>query len=47
MKISRYDTLIYFIRMDMLLDVYAWVCYGSGKDSSGDIQMERIRENVL
>jgi len=31
----------------LLLDGYAWVCYWSGGGSSGDMQAERIRENVL
>jgi len=31
----------------MLLGGCAWLCYGSGKDSSGDMQVERVRENVL
>ena len=31
----------------LLLDGYSWVCYGSGKDSLGDMQTERIRENIL
>jgi len=31
----------------VLLDRCAWLCYGSGKDSLGDMQTERILENVL
>jgi len=26
----------------VLLDGYAWLCYGSGKDSSGDMETERL-----
>jgi len=30
-----------------LLDGCAWLCYGSGKESLGDMQTEWIRENVV
>jgi len=28
-----------------MLEGCAWICYGSGEDGSGDMQMGRVREN--
>jgi len=31
----------------LLLGGCAWLCYGSGEDSSGNMPTERVLENVL